>query len=219
MLGRPRLSLTRRLHGICHVGVHVPLCLPSCLTSLPVPVPVCPFAEDGVQLFSCPSPDKFGQYHCIDDHALCDSKLHCPNGEDEDPTICMFHKMVSVCVCVCVGGGGGHQDTQQGVKPWPLGYIVHPNYGQVKIVSLFLQMLTKFCTEPCHPGLSPITVLTLLSPSTVLTLLSPSTVLTLLSPNTVLTLLSPITVLTLLSPNTVLTLLSPDTVRPYSVVT
>ena len=55
----------------------------------------CPRARDGVQLFSCPTPDRYGIYRCIDDHALCDNKPDCPNREDENKTVCMFHKMVS----------------------------------------------------------------------------------------------------------------------------
>ena len=58
----------------------------------------CPKARDGSQLFSCPSPDQYGVYQCIDDHDLCDRKVHCPNGEDEDPTVCMYHRVVSVFV-------------------------------------------------------------------------------------------------------------------------
>ncbi|KAI0207596.1 hypothetical protein LSAT2_007741, partial [Lamellibrachia satsuma] len=54
----------------------------------------CPLAEDGLQLFACPTPNEFGEFKCIDDSALCDLKEHCPNGEDEDRTVCMFHKMV-----------------------------------------------------------------------------------------------------------------------------
>lgn len=58
-----------------------------------VPVIECPTAEDGLQLLACPTPDKEGKYHCIDDHALCDRVNNCPNNEDEDPTACMFNKM------------------------------------------------------------------------------------------------------------------------------
>ena len=54
----------------------------------------CPLAEDGLQLFACPTPNEFGQFKCIDDSELCDQTDHCPNGEDEDKTVCMFHKMV-----------------------------------------------------------------------------------------------------------------------------
>jgi len=57
----------------------------------------CPTAEDGYKLFACPSPSIGRQgrahYQCIDDHALCDGVVNCPNGEDEDKTICMFHKV------------------------------------------------------------------------------------------------------------------------------
>jgi len=59
----------------------------------------CPLAEDGLRQFSCPTPDRYGVYRCIDDHTLCDRRPHCPNGEDEDLTVCMFHHMVSMYVC------------------------------------------------------------------------------------------------------------------------
>ena len=29
-----------------------------------------------------------------DEHALCDDVVHCPSGEDEDGTVCMFHRLV-----------------------------------------------------------------------------------------------------------------------------
>ncbi|XP_078038690.1 low-density lipoprotein receptor domain-containing jelly belly protein [Augochlora pura] len=57
-----------------------------------VPQIQCPFSEDGMERFACPNPDRFGRYHCIDDHALCDGFLDCPSGEDEDLQACMFYK-------------------------------------------------------------------------------------------------------------------------------
>ena len=56
----------------------------------------CPTASDGVQLFACPSPNREGFYPCIDDHSLCNDKIDCPRGEDENRTVCMFHKTVSM---------------------------------------------------------------------------------------------------------------------------
>lgn len=55
----------------------------------------CPAAEDGMERFACPSPDRMGRYRCIDDHVLCDGFIDCPNGEDEDRMSCMFYKTVS----------------------------------------------------------------------------------------------------------------------------
>jgi hypothetical protein len=42
----------------------------------------------------CPSPDEHGTHFCIDDLLLCDNVTQCPNGEDENPTLCMFHHLV-----------------------------------------------------------------------------------------------------------------------------
>ncbi|KAL3245091.1 hypothetical protein MRX96_018231 [Rhipicephalus microplus] len=52
----------------------------------------CPSAEDGMERFACPSPDRMGRYRCIDDHVLCDGFIDCPQGEDEDRMSCMFYK-------------------------------------------------------------------------------------------------------------------------------
>ncbi|GJQ74836.1 hypothetical protein Trydic_g21672 [Trypoxylus dichotomus] len=52
----------------------------------------CPSATDGMERFACPTPDRQGRYHCIDDHVLCDGFIDCPSGEDEDRQSCMFYK-------------------------------------------------------------------------------------------------------------------------------
>lgn len=57
-----------------------------------VPQIECPQAEDGMDRFACPTPDRMGRYRCIDDHVLCDGFIDCPNGEDEDRQACMFYK-------------------------------------------------------------------------------------------------------------------------------
>ncbi|KAI1294596.1 hypothetical protein HDE_05810 [Halotydeus destructor] len=57
-----------------------------------VPQIECPPAEDGMERFACPSPDPIGRYRCIEDHALCDGFVDCPNGADEDRMSCMFYK-------------------------------------------------------------------------------------------------------------------------------
>lgn len=59
-----------------------------------VPQIECPSAEDGMERFACPSPDRMGRYRCIDDHVLCDGFIDCPQGEDEDRMSCMFYKTV-----------------------------------------------------------------------------------------------------------------------------
>lgn len=55
----------------------------------------CPPALDRMERFACPTPDKQGRYHCIDDHVLCDGFIDCPGAEDEDRQACMFYKTVS----------------------------------------------------------------------------------------------------------------------------
>lgn len=57
-----------------------------------VPQIECPPADDGMERFACPTPDRQGRYHCIDDHVLCDGFIDCPSGEDEDRQSCMFFK-------------------------------------------------------------------------------------------------------------------------------
>lgn len=58
----------------------------------------CPRAADDMERFACPTPDRQGRYHCIDDHVLCDGFVDCPSGEDEDRQACMFYKTVSLLV-------------------------------------------------------------------------------------------------------------------------
>ncbi|XP_060524947.1 uncharacterized protein LOC132701202 [Cylas formicarius] len=57
-----------------------------------VPQIECPPAADGMERFACPTPDRQGRYHCIDDHVLCDGFIDCPSAEDEDRQACMFYK-------------------------------------------------------------------------------------------------------------------------------
>lgn len=53
-----------------------------------------------MERFACPSADRMGRYHCIDDHVLCDGFVDCPNGEDEDRHDCMFYKTVSTIMII-----------------------------------------------------------------------------------------------------------------------
>lgn len=55
---------------------------------------VCPTREDE-ELLPCPSLDRKNRVVCIGEHALCDRKLQCPRGEDEDFALCMFYKAVN----------------------------------------------------------------------------------------------------------------------------
>ena len=47
-------------------------------------------------MLACPTPDIWKRIHCIDYYSLCDRKIHCSNGEDEDPIMCLFHSAVSL---------------------------------------------------------------------------------------------------------------------------
>ncbi|XP_014249111.1 uncharacterized protein LOC106666430 [Cimex lectularius] len=58
-----------------------------------VPQIECPTsAEEDVERFACPTPDRMGRYRCINDHVLCDGFIDCPSGEDEDRQACMFYR-------------------------------------------------------------------------------------------------------------------------------
>lgn len=56
-----------------------------------IPQIACPLSEDKTEMLACPTPDRWKRIHCIDYFSLCDRKINCPNGEDEDPTMCLFH--------------------------------------------------------------------------------------------------------------------------------
>lgn len=60
----------------------------------------CPVSEDGMERFACPTADRMGRFHCIDDHVLCDGFLDCPTGEDEDRQACLFYKTVSRIIII-----------------------------------------------------------------------------------------------------------------------
>lgn len=47
-------------------------------------------------LIACPSPNARGEFFCISEEYLCDKRMDCPNGEDEDLVSCMFHQWVSL---------------------------------------------------------------------------------------------------------------------------
>ncbi|CAL7938755.1 unnamed protein product [Xylocopa violacea] len=76
------------------ISVASQLMLRSTRGSLQYDVPQieCPISDDGMERFACPTADRMGRYHCIDDHALCDGFIDCPTGEDEDRQACMFYK-------------------------------------------------------------------------------------------------------------------------------
>ncbi|KAL3882202.1 hypothetical protein ACJMK2_028570, partial [Sinanodonta woodiana] len=46
----------------------------------------------------CPQYVETDPLYCIEIHQLCDRRENCPNGEDEDQTMCMFHRAVNILV-------------------------------------------------------------------------------------------------------------------------
>lgn len=58
-----------------------------------IPKIECPMTEDNVEMLPCPTPDILNRIHCIDYYSLCDRRINCPNAEDEDPTMCLFHSV------------------------------------------------------------------------------------------------------------------------------
>lgn len=55
-----------------------------------------------MERFACPTADRMGRYHCIDDHVLCDGFVDCPTGEDEDRQACLFYKTVSRITMIAI---------------------------------------------------------------------------------------------------------------------
>ena len=48
----------------------------------------------GDRQFFCPTTNKYGESICVTLEELCNSRFECPNGEDEDETMCLFHRPV-----------------------------------------------------------------------------------------------------------------------------
>ncbi|XP_045105307.1 uncharacterized protein LOC123500704 [Portunus trituberculatus] len=51
----------------------------------------CPQAPDGRPRMYCPTREADGPWVCVDEEELCDGVDHCPGGEDEEATHCLFH--------------------------------------------------------------------------------------------------------------------------------
>ncbi|KAK8379656.1 hypothetical protein O3P69_019557 [Scylla paramamosain] len=51
----------------------------------------CPQAPDGRPRMYCPTRESDGPWVCVDEEELCDGVDHCPGGEDEEATHCLFH--------------------------------------------------------------------------------------------------------------------------------
>ncbi|XP_044257965.1 uncharacterized protein LOC123007025 [Tribolium madens] len=86
------VDMTQHLPQLVAVNSQLMLRSPRGSRQYDVPQIECPPAVDGMERFACPTPDRQGRYHCIDDHVLCDGFIDCPSGEDEDRQACMFYK-------------------------------------------------------------------------------------------------------------------------------
>jgi len=52
------------------------------------------FSDDcEIGRIGCASKNATAKYPCIDDDEVCNGEPDCPNGEDEDPTVCMFKRV------------------------------------------------------------------------------------------------------------------------------
>ena len=54
----------------------------------------CPPTLGGERQFFCPTPNENEEWTCVTLDQLCNTKYNCPNGEDEDETMCLFHRPV-----------------------------------------------------------------------------------------------------------------------------
>ena len=50
----------------------------------------------GERRFFCPSKNENSEWVCVTLGQLCNTKPDCPEGEDENDTMCLFHRPVSV---------------------------------------------------------------------------------------------------------------------------
>lgn len=100
----------------------------------------CPVSEDGMERFACPTADRMGRYHCIDDHVLCDGFIDCPTGEDEDRQACMFYKTVSRITFVffgrCLTFSSFHQTARARER-----YLQTPTFNKLGDVSRTMSFL------------------------------------------------------------------------------
>jgi Low-density lipoprotein receptor domain class A len=56
--------------------------------------PECPTTTTGERKFACPRRDVDSPTICITSWKLCNNHADCPDGEDEDEKLCLFHRPV-----------------------------------------------------------------------------------------------------------------------------
>ncbi|XP_046571628.1 uncharacterized protein LOC124279794 [Haliotis rubra] len=54
----------------------------------------CERSANGLRKYRCPTLDQYGNIRCIDDNSLCNHVPDCPEGEDEQPSLCLFYKVI-----------------------------------------------------------------------------------------------------------------------------
>ena len=59
-------------------------------------IPECPPTLSGKKQFYCPSRNEGNEWICVTSEQFCDTKVDCPNGQDEDVLMCFYHRPVSV---------------------------------------------------------------------------------------------------------------------------
>ena len=58
----------------------------------------CPPTLGGERRFFCPSKNENNEWMCVTLGQLCNTKPDCPEGEDENDTMCLFHRPVSILI-------------------------------------------------------------------------------------------------------------------------
>jgi hypothetical protein len=61
-------------------------------------LPECPPTLRGKRRFYCPSRNEQNEWICVTSEQICDSRIDCPNGHDEEELMCFYHRPVSSTV-------------------------------------------------------------------------------------------------------------------------
>ena len=56
----------------------------------------CPSSIGGNRRFYCPSTNERQEWVCITFEQLCNTQKDCPQGDDEDELMCLYHRPVSI---------------------------------------------------------------------------------------------------------------------------
>ena len=58
-------------------------------------LPECPPTLSGKRRFYCPSRNEQNEWICVTSEQICDTRIDCPNGHDEEDLMCFYHRPVS----------------------------------------------------------------------------------------------------------------------------